>query len=57
MRPVRGFGLLRRNVLRGEDNVDPPQHEHTSLDFDFSVGDGRQTAFARTDPARLQRAA
>ena len=51
------FNLLRRNVLQGEDDVDAPQHEHTSLDFDFAVGDGRQTAFAGNDPARLQRAA
>ena len=54
---MRGFDLLGRNVLQGEDDVDPPQHEHTILDFDFSVGDGRQTAFAGNDPARFQRAA
>lgn len=54
---MRGFDLLRRNILQGEDNVDPPQHEHTSLDFDFSMRDGRQAAFAGNDRARLQRAA
>jgi hypothetical protein len=48
--------LFRFCTLQGEDHVDPTQHKHTVFDFDLTMSYGRQVAFARRDPARLQRA-
>ena len=56
MCPVGGIDFFRRGTLERKDHVDSAQHEHAVLHFDFAVSHGRQGAFTRHDPARLQRA-
>ena len=56
VRPASLHGSLGRAAQR-ESDVNTAQHEHAVLHFDLSTGNRLQPPFARTDPARLQRAA
>ena len=53
---MRGVDGFFGRTLQDEDDVDASQYQHTALHFDLSMRHARQVAFARRDPARLQRA-
>ncbi len=57
MRPARCLGLGWLRVTQREPNVDPAQHEDAVFGLYLAPGESREVAFARMDPARLQRAA
>jgi hypothetical protein len=54
--PFRRCDFVRVDLFQRERHVDPPEHQHTFLDFDFAARDRRQPISACHDLARLQRA-
>ena len=53
---IDGIDFVFSRALQDEDHMDAAQYEHTAIGLDFAIRHGRQVAFARRDPARLQRA-
>jgi hypothetical protein len=57
MRTLCSLTLLVRASGEVVAHVDGLDHQHLFLEHDHAIGVGGQPAFARIDPARLQRAA